>query len=89
MIGYISLGVLDQTSDLVSQFFDLLKFREIGLAAIEEVAILAQECRHVALQILDLEVSWRFVARGCFTFLLYCLGFFLLDKRHASRPLLR
>ena len=49
MIRHISLGGLEQISDLVSHFFDLLKFRQIGLAAIEEVAILVQECRYVAL----------------------------------------
>ena len=86
MIRHISLGGLEQISDLVSHFFDLLKFREIGLAAIEEVAILIQECRYVALQIFDLEVAWRFVARGCFPFLLCCRGFFLLNERYASRP---
>ena len=89
MIRHISLGGLEQISDLVSHFFDLLKFREIGLAAIEEVAVLVQECRYVALQILDLEIAWLFVARGCFPFLLCCLGFFLFNKRHAPRLLLR
>jgi len=89
MIRHICLGGLEQISDLVSHFFDLLKFREIGLAAIEEVAILVQECRYVALQILDLEVAWRFVASWCFTFLLCCRGFFLLNKWHAPRPFLR
>lgn len=88
MIRHLSLGGLEQISDLVSHFFDLLKFREIGLAAIEEVAILIQECRYVALQILDLKIAWHFVVRGCFPFLLCCLCFFLLNKRHAPRPLL-
>ena len=89
MIRHLSLGGLEQISDLVSHFFDLLKFREIGLAAMEEAAILIQECRYVALQILDLEIAWRIVVCGCFPFLLCCLGFFLLDKWHASRLLLR
>ena len=89
MIRHISLGGLEQISDFVSHFFDLLKFREIGLAAIEEVAILAQECRYVALQILDLEIAWRFVVRGYFPFFLCCLSFFFFNKRYAPRPLLR
>ena len=86
MIRHIGLGGLKQISDLVSHLFDLLKLREIGLAAIEELAIRIQERRHIALQILDLEVAWRFVARGCFPFLLCCPGFFLLNKRRASWP---
>jgi len=49
MIRHIRLGGLEQISDLVSHCFDLLKFVQIGLAAIEEVAILAQECRYVGL----------------------------------------
>ena len=85
MIRHFSLGGLEQISDLISHFFDLLKFREIGLAAIEEFAILVQEYRYVTLQILDLEIAWRFVVRGCFRFLLCCLSFFLLNKWHASR----
>jgi len=89
MIRYIGLGGFEQISDLVSHFFDLLKFREIGLAAIEEVAILVQKRRYVALQILDFEVAWRLVARGCSPFLLCCHGFFIFNKRHAPRPLLR
>ncbi len=88
MIRHISLGRVEQISDLVSHFFDLLKLRQIGLAAIEEVAILVQERRYVALQILDLEVAWEFVASRCLTFLLCCPGFFLLNKWHALRPLL-
>jgi len=89
MIRHIILGGLEQISDFVSHFFDLLKFRHISLAAIEEVAILVQECRYVALQILDLEIARRFVVRGYFLFLLCCLGFFFFNKRHAPRPLLR
>ncbi len=86
MIRHIGLGGLEQISDLVSHLFDLLKFREVCFAAIEELAILVQECRNVALQILDLEIAWRFVARECFSFLLCCLGFLLLNKRRASWP---
>jgi len=56
MIRHIGLGGLEQISDLVSHFFDLLKFVQIGFAAIEEVAILPQECRNVSLQILDFEI---------------------------------
>ena len=56
MIRHIGLGGLEQISDLVSHFFDLLKFVQIGLAAIEEVAILAQERRYVILQVLDFEI---------------------------------
>ena len=89
MIRHLSLGGLEQISDLVSHFFDLLKFREIGLAAIEEDAILVQEYRYVTLQILDLEIAWRFVDRECFRFLICCLSFFLLNKWHASRLLFR
>jgi len=89
MIRHISLGGLEQISDFVSHFFDLLKFRQISLAAIEELAILVQECRYVALQILDLEIAWRFVVRGYFSFFLCCLSFFFFNKRHAPRPLLR
>ena len=89
MIRHFSLDGLEQISDLISHFFDLLKFREIGLAAIEEDAILVQEYRYVTLQILDLEIAWRCVVRGCFCFLLCCLSFFLLNKWHASRFLFR
>ena len=89
MIRHLSLGRLEQISDFISHFFDLLKFREIGLAAIEEFAILVQEYRYVILQILDLEIAWRFVVRGCFRFLLCCLSFFLLNKWHTSRLLFR
>ena len=56
MIRQIILGGLEQISDLVSHVFDLLKFVQIGLAAIEELAILAQECRHISLQVLDFEI---------------------------------
>ena len=86
MIRHIGLGGLEQISDLVAHLFDLLKFREICLAAIEELAILVQECRYVALQILDLEVAWRFVAREGLPFLLCYLCFLLLNKRRASWP---
>lgn len=63
MIREISLSGREQIPDLVSHFFDLLKFRKVGLATIEKLAILVQECRDVALQIFDLEVAWRFVAK--------------------------
>ena len=89
MIRQIGLGGLEQISDLVSHFFDLLKFREIGLAAIEEIAILIQECRYVALKIFNLEVAWWFVARRRFSFLFYRPGSFLFKKRHAPRSLFR
>jgi len=56
MVRYIRLSGLEQISDLVSHFFDLLKFRQIGLAAIEEAAILAQERRYVILQVFDFEI---------------------------------
>lgn len=56
MIRHISLGGLEQISDLISHCFDLLKFVQIGLAAIEELAIFAQECRYVSLQVLDFEI---------------------------------
>ena len=56
MIRHISLCGLEQLSNFVSQFFKLLKFCQIGLAAIEEVAILVQECRYIVLQILDFEI---------------------------------
>ena len=70
MIRHIGLGGLEQISDLVSHFFDLLKFVQIGLAAIEEAAILGQECRYVILQILDFKFVRRFVASRFFPFLL-------------------
>ena len=56
MIRHISLCGLEQLSNFVSQFFNLLKFCEIGLAAIEEMAILVQERRYIVLKILDLEI---------------------------------
>lgn len=89
MVRDISLGGRKQVSDLVSQFFNLLKFRQISLAAIEKVAILIQECRYVTLQILDLEIAWWFVASRYFHSWLCCRGFFLFNKRHAPRSLLR
>ena len=56
MIREISLSGREQIPDLVSHLFDLLKFRKVGFAAIKKLAILVQKCRHVALQIFDLEV---------------------------------
>ena len=40
MIREISLSGREQIPDLVSHFFDLLKFCKVGLAAIEKLAIL-------------------------------------------------
>jgi len=87
MVGELVLCGFQEFPYLIPQFFNLLKFCEISFAAIEELAILAQEGRHVALKILDLEIARRFVARGCFPFLLCWPGFFLLNKRHAPWPL--
>ena len=56
MIRHIRLCGLEQLSNFVSQFFKLLKFRQISLAAIEEVAILVQERRYIVLKILDFEI---------------------------------
>ena len=89
MIRDIGLGGLEEIADFISHYFYLREFREVSFAAVEEAAILVQECRYVALQILDLEITWRSVVCGCFRFLLYCPSFFLLNKRHAPRPLLR
>ena len=88
MIRQIGLGGFEEISNLVSHVFDLLKFKKVGFAATEEVTILGQERRYVALQIFDLEVMYRFVSRGCSLFLFCCVDFFLFNNRQAPWSLL-
>ena len=79
----------EKLSNFVSQICNLLKFREIGLAAIEEAAIFIQECGHVALQILHLEIAGRLFVPRHFPFLFDALNVFLFNERHTSGALRR
>ncbi len=62
MVREVGLREREKFSDLVSKLFDLPEFSQVGLAAIEELAILAEECGHVALKIVHLEIARRLVA---------------------------
>jgi len=71
--------------DFFAQLRDPMEFVGVGLATAEKLTVLPEKCRHVALQILNFEVARCILARGCFPFLLYCWGLFLLNQRDAPR----
>lgn len=70
MIRELPLCGFQELRDFFSQICDPLEFFGVCLATTEKLTIFTQKCRYVALQILDLEVARRFLARGHVPFLL-------------------